>query len=140
MGGFLALWMCGASLGTEQGITERVGKQIDEAAEKVRQETKNAAEQIREGFEKVRASVQRMSVAARVYARLHWDKNLSDATIWVDVDQGGVAVLRGTVSSEKVQRKAGELAQDTVGVTRVVNDLKIVPASSAPPSNSPAAK
>jgi osmotically-inducible protein OsmY len=138
MGGFLSLWLCGASFGAEQGITERVGKQIDEAAEKVRQEAKNAAEQIREGFEKVRASVQRMGVAARVYARLHWDKTVSEAAIWGDVDKDGVAVLRGTVPSAKAQRKAGELAQETVGVNRVVNDLKIAPASATP--TGPAAK
>jgi len=132
MGGFLSLWLCGVSLGAEEGITERVGKKIDEAAEKVRQETKNATEQIREGYEKVRASVQRMGVAARVYARLHWDKALSEATIWVDVDERGVAVLRGTVPSGKAQRKAGELAQETVGVNRVVNDLKVTAPSSVP--------
>jgi hyperosmotically inducible periplasmic protein len=69
-----------------------------------------------------------MGVQARVYARLHWDKALNDAAISVEVQKGGLITLRGTVADRSAKTKAAELTRDTVGVERVVDDLKIVPA------------
>jgi len=69
-------------------------------------------------------------VEGRVYARLHWDKALQDASISVDVGKDGLATLHGTVPNEATKAKAEQLADDTVGVQRVANELSIQP----PPS------
>jgi osmotically-inducible protein OsmY len=97
----------------------------------IREGAKDVANQLEEGFEKVRASVDRMSVAGRVYARLRWDKALNNASISVDVSKDGVTTLHGTVGNEAAKKKAEDLARDTVGVDRVTNELEVV---AAPPA------
>jgi osmotically-inducible protein OsmY len=118
----------GAQERKEEGFQERLGRAIGEFKET----TKDLRHQVREGFESVRDSIDRMSTEGRVYARLRWDKALSDATISVDVDKDGVTVLRGTVPSESAKRRAEQLAVDTIGVERVTNELKVVPPQSRP--------
>jgi osmotically-inducible protein OsmY len=112
---------------SQEGVGERVGQQVDRVFGQLREEAGELAGDVRQGFEKARAAVDRMSVEARLYARLHWDKALSDAPISVDVDRDGVALIQGTVSSEEAKAKAGQLAEDTVGVNRVTNDLEVAP-------------
>ena len=67
-----------------------------------------------------------MGVQSRVYSRLHWDKDLNDAKIDLEF-KDGTATLRGTVKTVKAKAKAVELARDTVGVDRVVDQLTIEP-------------
>lgn len=110
-------------------IGGRIGGAIGDAVGTLREEAGELAGDVRKGFEHARAAVDRMSIEARLYARLRWDKTLNDATLEVDVDKEGTAVLEGTVSSEAAKAKAGQLAEDTVSVVRVVNDLKVVPPS-----------
>jgi len=103
-----------------------VGQRVDQAIGEIRQEARDLAVQVREKFEQVRARVEQMGVAARVYARVHWDKALSQASISVDVDKDGVATLTGTVPSEAAKAKAASLANYTVGIQRVVNNLDVI--------------
>lgn len=112
---------------TEKEEKETLGQQVDRAVEQLRQESREWGQQIREGVEQMRARVERMGVAARVYARLRWDKALVDAAVSVDVEKDGVATLSGTVPSEPAKAKAETLANDTVGVERVVNHLEVKP-------------
>lgn len=109
---------------SQDGLGERIGQTIDKAAEQVRQEAGELAEDLRAGFAKAKNAVDRMSLEARVYARLHWDKALGDAELSVDIEDGAV-VVDGVVSSDEARVKAGRLAEDTVGVARVVNRLKV---------------
>ncbi|NUQ66155.1 MAG: BON domain-containing protein [Pirellulales bacterium] len=112
---------------SQDGLGERVGQAVDRTVDQLGEEARDLAGRLREGFEKARAAVDRMSVEARVYARLHWDKDLAGAGFSIDVDQEGAAALNGTVASEAAKAKAGRLAEDTVGVARVVNNLRVVP-------------
>lgn len=132
--GLVILGVYAASAHAQDGVGKRIGEQLDQAVGQLRDEAKEAAGQLQEGFDKARRSVHRMGVAARVYARLHWDKALTEATISVDVNpdavkKDNVAALSGTVGSEAAKKRAEELAQSTVGVDRVVNDLKVVRAA-----------
>ncbi len=102
-----------------------VSEQVDQVMERVCEGAKDVAERVRKGFEEARATVDRLSVEGRVYARLHWDKALQDASISVDVSKDGNTTLRGKVASERAKAKAEQLAADTVGVQRVVNELRI---------------
>jgi hypothetical protein len=116
------------SAAAQQGEGERIGEKVDQAIGRLREEGKDLAGRVREGFEEARATVDRMSEVGRVYARLHWDKALQNASISVDVGKDGLATLRGTVPNEEAKTKASQLAGDTVGVKRVANDLKVEPA------------
>jgi osmotically-inducible protein OsmY len=61
-------------------------------------------------------------LAGRVSNRLRWDTAVADADITVRA-QGDVIELRGTAESLQQRRRAIELAETTVGVTRVVDLL-----------------
>jgi len=121
----------------DDGLGKRIGERLDQVIGDVRQEAKDIAGQVREGFEKVRGSVERMGMAGRVYARLYWDKALNKASISVYVNPEGNVTLDGTVGSEADKKRAEELAQSTVGIERVVNNLQVV---SAPEAHKPDAK
>lgn len=78
-----------------------------------------------------------MGVHARVYSRLHWDKDLSDSRIELEV-KDGTAILRGPVKSLEAKAKALLLARDTIGIDRVDDHLTIDPSATAEPTPSPA--
>jgi osmotically-inducible protein OsmY len=70
------------------------------------------------------------TLAAKVKAALTVRKGLDEGEIRVDVEEG-VVRLSGRVSSRARQEAAAEVARNTVGVTRVVNRLKVSPAPTA---------
>lgn len=123
-------------------VGERVGEKVDSAVQSLKKGVSSAGDAIRDQYEKARAGVHNMSVAARVYGRLHWEKALANSKVEIDVQKGGVAVLTGTVGDAVARSKAVQLAQDTVGVTKVVDQLVVRTTSSGavPAREVPAAK
>jgi osmotically-inducible protein OsmY len=110
-----------------------VGDKVDGAVQSLKRGARDAGEAIREQYAKARTSIHNMGVSSRVYGRLHWDKALNTARIDVDVLQDGVATLTGSVADAAARAKAVELTGDTVGVTKVVDRLAIVPSSPVVP-------
>ena len=102
----------------EDTIGQKIGRKVDQAVNQVQQT-----------FEEARNAVNRLSVEGRVYARLHWDKALQDASISVDVSKDGVATLHGTLPNDAAKVKAEQLTNDTVGVERVANELQALPSA-----------
>jgi hyperosmotically inducible periplasmic protein len=113
--------------GTGERVGERVGEAIDRAGKAIRRGVGEASETVQQGFARTRAAVHNMGVESRVYGRLHWDKALTDAAIELDASQDGVITLRGAVPDAAAKGKALALAQETVGVTQVVDQLTIGP-------------
>jgi osmotically-inducible protein OsmY len=68
-----------------------------------------------------------MGIEARVFGRIHWDKELQGNTIELEVRNSSEAILRGSVPSAAARSKAVALARDTVGVTRVIDELSVSP-------------
>jgi hyperosmotically inducible periplasmic protein len=126
LGGLIPLFVI-AEVVAQEGTGQRIGKKVDQAIGQLREEAKDVAGKVKNGFEEARASVDRLGVEGRVYARLHSDKALNGASISVDVGKDGNATLRGTVPNEAAKVKADQLAADTVGVQRVVNDVTVQP-------------
>ena len=117
-----------------EGVGERIGEKLDNAL-------RDVGGTLRERFAQAKASVNNMGVEARVYGRLHWDKALQDATIDLEVQENGVTTLKGAVRDAIAKARAVELAGDTVGVTQVVDQLSISPATrtiEAEPAPAPA--
>lgn len=110
-------------------VGERVGEKVDSAVQSIKKGLSSAGESIRDQYEKARAGVHSMGVAARVYGRLHWDKALVNSKVEIDVQKGGVAVLTGSVADAMARAKAVQLTQDTVGVTKVVDQLVVLTTS-----------
>jgi osmotically-inducible protein OsmY len=63
-------------------------------------------------------------ITAAVKAKLAGEKISTVTRIDVDTNQGVVA-LNGTVSSEAMRVRAGQIARDVKGVRDVVNNLKV---------------
>lgn len=119
-----------ATVGMACGATMLSARAQDGGDESVREKVERGvgqiSEQLRKGWAEVRAAVDKLGVEGRVYGRLHWDKELTEAVLDIRVlDDHGV-VLRGSVPNQSAKRKAVRLTQDTVGVKRVVDELAVL--------------
>jgi osmotically-inducible protein OsmY len=70
----------------------------------------------------LRGSLGETSLSARVESRLRWDKALAEYPIEVSA-AGGTVTLRGTLADAALRQRAEDVAQATVGVEKVVNEL-----------------
>jgi osmotically-inducible protein OsmY len=109
----------------QQPSRPTVGERVDNAVQNIKQGAREVGQTVREQALKARTSIHDMSVTARVYGRLHWDKALYSSKIDVTVREDGVATVSGVVPDAKARAKAVELTADTVGVTRVVDQLSV---------------
>jgi hyperosmotically inducible protein len=125
----VALWGGLVRAQQQEGAAARAGEKLDEVGRKIRRGLEKAEDAVREGFHKTRDSVHSMGVMSRVYGRLHWDKALHSSAITLKVDDG-VVTLRGSVPNKAAKTKAVTLTAETVGVTKVIDELAI-PASEA---------
>ncbi len=110
------------------GPAERIGQRVDKALREIQRDFQDLSEDVQHRFASARAEVDSMSVAARVYGRLHWDKALVDAKIAVDVQDDKTTVLTGNVPTAAAKVRAEEITRGTVGVDKVENRLDITPA------------
>jgi hyperosmotically inducible periplasmic protein len=122
----------------QEGVAEKAGEKIDEVGRAIKDGIGKAGDSVREGFNRTRDSVQAMGILPRVYGRIHWDKALHASSIVLKGD-GGVITLRGMVSDEAARTKAVTLAAETVGVTRVIDQLMVLTSTTTQPSR-PATK
>jgi hyperosmotically inducible protein len=106
----------------------RIGERLDDAAAALRRDAGRAGDAIRDEFHKVKASVNAMGIEGRVYGRVRWDKALDGATIDVSAARDGAVTLTGTVADAAAKAKAVRLATETMGVSRVVDQLAVAPA------------
>jgi hyperosmotically inducible protein len=125
----------------QEGVATKAAEKLDDvgraikrgilnAEETVRDGLNKTGDTVREGFAKTRDSVQGMGILSRVYGRVHWDKALHSSSIFVKAE-GGSITIRGIVPDEDTKTKAIDLVKDTVGVTRVIDQLSILPSSAA---------
>lgn len=118
--------------GPAEQVGEVVGGALDTAGRAVERGLRTA-------FARTRGAVESMEVTARVYSRLHWDKELAGSRLYLEARPGGVVLLRGTVPSAEASDRAVALAASTVGVSKVVSELvapdraEVVVPGSAPP-------
>ena len=129
----------------QEGVATKAAEKIDEvgraikrgilnAEESVREGLNKTGETVREGFTKTRETVQGMGIPSRVYGRLHWDKQFHGTSLFVKAE-GGTVTVRGTLPDDEAKARAIELIKDTVGVTRVIDQLTVL-SSSEPIHNS----
>jgi hyperosmotically inducible periplasmic protein len=127
----------GSGLGqAQQGMPEKKGEKLEDAGRSIKEGLENAKEAVRGEFTKIRAAVHDMGIMSRVYGRLHWDKALTTGDLDLKVEAGTVT-LRGVVPSPEARTKAVTLARDTVGVTRVIDELTVLPESQKEPVHPP---
>ncbi|QDV38487.1 BON domain-containing protein [Tautonia plasticadhaerens] len=118
--------------GPAEQVGEVVGGALDTAGRAVERGLRTA-------FARTRGAVESMEVIARVYSRLHWDKQLAGSRLYLESRPGGVVLLRGSVPSAEAADRAVALAASTLGVSQVVSELVapdraevVVPGSASP--------
>lgn len=124
----LGTLICALSSQAQQ-TGKRVGEKLDDVGREIRSGLNRAGQEVKEQFASAKTAVENMGVESRVYSRIHWDKALTDATIELSVTQEGVITMDGTVATAQAKTRAAELAQGTVGVTKVVDRLAVRPAA-----------
>ena len=68
----------------------------------------------------------RFPIEEQVRVRIHSDKSMNGATVEVVTGAGaGEVKLRGLVSTAVLQKRAVEIAEGTVGVEKVVNEIAV---------------
>ncbi len=111
----------------QQGVGEKVGEGLDDAGRVIKRGLQRSGEAVRESFARTKTSVQNMGLEARVYGRLHWDKDLHGSSIELEVMDASTVVLKGVVPTAAAKTKAVVLSRDTVGVTQVIDQLAVSP-------------
>ncbi len=115
----IVVWAAVTSM-AQEGVGQKIGHSVDSGVKAI-------GSTVEEGWQQVKEKANRMGVSSRVYARLHWDKALQSATLDIDVRDGGVVTLKGSVADDEAKHTAERLAGDTVGVTRLVSELAVAP-------------
>jgi osmotically-inducible protein OsmY len=100
-------------------------KESDSIGDKVDRGVKAVESKLREKWGDVKRATHRMTIEGRVYARLYWDKSLSDADLKIEGKDGGVVALKGTVPTAGAKHRAVELTQSTVGVNETLDELTV---------------
>jgi len=125
-------WAC-SGRAQEPSTGQKVGEKVDEAVQSIKGGLRKAGGAAKEQWAKARTSVHNMGVESRVYGRIHWDKALNEALIDLTITEDGVITLNGTVANASAKTRAIDLARETVGVTKVVDQLAIRPATTTTP-------
>lgn len=97
----------------------RIGRRVLERSQA-------AVSPLRDRFDQTLKGIGTLGLRQRVLHRLHWDKSLVDAGIDVAVSENEVE-LKGTLKLDEQRRRAIELAETTVGVERVTDQLIVEP-------------
>ena len=71
---------------------------------------------------------QEKEILDRVTQRVEWDKQLTGSTLQVEVQPGGMVLLKGSVMSAAAKARAVDLVENTTGVESVTDELAIVKA------------
>jgi osmotically-inducible protein OsmY len=102
-------------------------KDSDSISDKVDRGVREVESRLKEGWGDIKRATHRMTVQGRVYARLYWDKSLTDSSIRIEPKDKGVIVLKGSVPTREAKRRAVELSDSTVGVNETVDELGVAP-------------
>ncbi len=115
---FAVLALVAASASAQDGPIRRAGRALDNAG-------KNIRYRVESEVARDEAIAQERDVLGRVTRRIEWDKKLAGSALRVEVQTDGTVVLRGSVTSDAAKRRAVDLAENTVGVTAVVDGIAV---------------
>ncbi len=105
----------GEKVGREANRMGEVGREADRAGEKASHEASNAGQHIEDAW-----------ITAKIQSKYFANADIKSRKIDVDT-RNGVVTLKGEVGAPAAREVAMNLARETDGVTRVVNNLKIDP-------------
>ena len=115
----LMLILMASSVVAQDGPLRRAGQALDNAGKNIRYRVES---EIARG----QVAAQERDLLFRVSRRIEWDKQLVGSTLQFEVQPGGAVVLRGSVLSVAAKLRAADLAENTIGVTSVIDQLAVV--------------
>lgn len=117
--GLFALSCCGCS----EGDNERLARVWHSAGSRLHVLSGGALDRFSCGWSDFRTrSVPEKALRDRVTCRLRLDKALMECPITVEV-RGSIVTLGGSLTDPAIRQRAVDLAQTTVGVEQVVDEL-----------------
>ncbi len=119
----VALFASGCD-GQDADRLSRIGRKI---VDRVTAQTDNSPGRIPGSLQSIRGGWYEITVDARVASRLRWDKNLQGSPIQVESLGNSTVKLTGTVGTMEIRQRAVRLADSTVGVDKVVDELVVQP-------------
>jgi hyperosmotically inducible periplasmic protein len=116
----MAIALAGVAF-AQDGPLQRAGEALDRTGKNIRArvETEIARGQV---------VADERDVLHRLLRRIEWDKRFAGSTLRLESRAGGTMVLRGSVPNVRVKQQAVEMAENTIGVTTVVDELAVVEA------------
>ncbi|HXZ88385.1 MAG TPA: BON domain-containing protein [Candidatus Binataceae bacterium] len=111
-------------------FAQSASESMHQAGESSENAASSAGHAISEAYHGTATAVKDSAITAKVKTALHDDKITQSGDIHVTT-VAGVVTLRGTVASSDIADHAQQLAEQTTGVKRVKNKLKIATAGNA---------
>ncbi|HEX8200926.1 MAG TPA: BON domain-containing protein [Isosphaeraceae bacterium] len=108
-----------ATITHAQGPLQRAGQALDNTGRNIRRGVENAVT-------RSQITAQERELLGRVSQRLTYDKQLAGSALRLTVGSDGAVVLQGSVAAEAARSRAVDLAESTLGVTAVVDELAVV--------------
>jgi osmotically-inducible protein OsmY len=112
--------------GIALGCTQQPGLDSADAAA-AKDTLQQAARTLGKALTKVKQGLDDAELAGKVYVRILWDQHLQEAKVSVDAKPGGIVTVRGKVPSRTIRRGVLDLAESTVGVTQVLDEIEVDP-------------
>lgn len=106
---------------------QNLGDTSAENLGKASETLKHVAQSLGKGLSKVRQGLDDAELTGKVYVRILWDKDLQESKVSISTRPGGIVTIRGTVESRTVRRRILELAESTVGVEEVDDQMEVDP-------------
>ncbi|WP_406696633.1 BON domain-containing protein [Singulisphaera sp. Ch08] len=114
----LSLALIASTSFAQDGPLRRAGRALDATG-------KNIRSRVETDVARAQSAVQEREMLNRVVRRIEWDKQFVGSALRVESRPGGAIVLRGSVTDEVVRLRAVDLAQNTLGVTSVTDELAV---------------
>ncbi len=106
-------------------MSNRLHKIGQMTASKVQTASGGSRSRLASTYNSIRGSLLETSLDSRVAVRLAWDRILGESPINVQMVSPGVVRLTGQVREPSQRQRAYDLAQSTVGVTQVLNEIGV---------------
>ena len=119
-----------ANANTNMGTTSRGVPTATATPKYTEEQARQERERAKANKETVGESLDDAWIHTKIVAKLVGDTKTPERKINVDVVKGAVT-LRGTIDTADAKAEAERVAKETNGVTKVTNELKVVPAKAA---------
>ena len=106
------------------GTTGAQAPDVNVNKERAREVGAEVGERTAEAASQARRAISDGSLTAKIKAKMALDDSIKALDIDVDTS-GGTVTLRGAVGTEAQRQRALQLARETDGVTRVVDELRV---------------